>query len=127
MDYLRFSQMLLNGGNLDGQRVMSRTTIRLMTSDHLGSMVSNPHAPGELGLGTKGYTFGLGFAVRMANGLAGVPGSAGEYTWAGYGGTYFWVDPVEQIAAVYMTQAPSPTRAAYRRLLRQLVYQAIVD
>ena len=127
MDYLRFAQMLLNGGNLEGQRVMSRTTIRLMTSDHLGSMVSNPHAPGELGLGTKGYTFGLGFAVRMANGLAGVPGSAGEYTWAGYGGTYFWVDPVEQIAAVYMTQAPSPTRAAYRRLLRQLVYQAIVD
>ena len=127
MDYLRFSQMLLNGGILDGQRIMSRTTIRLMASDHLGTLVSNPHAPGELGLGTKGYTFGLGFAVRMANGIAGVPGSAGEYTWAGYAGTYFWVDPVEQIAALYMTQAPSPTRASYRRMLRQLVYQAIVD
>jgi CubicO group peptidase (beta-lactamase class C family) len=127
MDYLRFSQMLLSGGKLEERRVMSRSTIRLMTSDHLSTIVSNPQMPGELVLGSKGYTFGLGFAVRMQNGIAGLPGSAGDYTWAGYAGTYFWVDPVEQIAAVFMSQAPSPARAYYRRLVRQLVYQAIVD
>jgi CubicO group peptidase (beta-lactamase class C family) len=126
-DYLRFCQMLLNGGTLDGVRIMSPSTIKLMTSDHLATLVSNPQAPGELLLGSKGYTFGLGFAVRLADGIAGVPGSAGEYMWAGYAGTYFWVDPHEGLVAVYMTQAPSPMRAYYRKLLKQLVYQAIID
>ena len=83
--------------------------------------------PGELLLGTPGYTFGLGFAVRMQEGIAGVPGSKGEFTWGGYAGTYFWIDPQEHIVAVYMTQAPGPTRAYYRRLFRQLVYASIVD
>lgn len=127
MDYLRFTQMLLNGGTLQGQRIMSPSTIRLMNSDHLSTVVSNPQAPGMLGLGSGGYTFGLGFAVRMGNGLAAVPGSPGQYLWAGYAGTYFWVDPVQQLTVVYMSQAPSPARASYRRLLMQLVYQALVD
>jgi CubicO group peptidase (beta-lactamase class C family) len=126
-DYLRFAQMLLNGGQLDGVRILSRTTIELMTSDHLGTRIAAPTTPGELLLGTPGYTFGLGFAVRQGAGVAGVPGSAGEFMWAGYAGTYFWVDPKEQIAAVYMSQAPSPIRAYYRKLVKQLVYQAIVD
>jgi CubicO group peptidase (beta-lactamase class C family) len=126
-DYLRFAQMMLNGGALDGERVLSRTTVALMTSDHLGSHISAPVTPGELGLGTLGYSFGLGFAVRLAPGIAAVPGSQGDYTWAGYAGTYFCVDPKEELAVVYMSQAPSPVRAHYRRLLRQLVYQAIVD
>jgi CubicO group peptidase (beta-lactamase class C family) len=125
-DYLRFCQMLANGGTLDGARIMSPSTIKLMTSDHLATLASNPQAPGELLLGSKGYTFGLGFAVRLADGIAAVPGSAGEYMWAGYGGTYFWVDPRERLVAVYMTQAPSPIRSYYRKLLKQLVYQAIV-
>jgi len=126
-DYLRFSQMLLNGGQLDGVRVLSRTTVELMTSDHLGTRIAAPVTPGELLLGTPGYGFGLGFAVRLAPGIAGVPGSAGEFMWAGYAGTYFWVDPKEQITAVFMSQAPSPIRAYYRKLVKQLVYQAIVD
>jgi CubicO group peptidase (beta-lactamase class C family) len=126
-DYLRFSQMMLNGGALDGQRILSSTTVRLMTSDHLAGTASNPNMPGELLLGSKGYTFGLGFAVRANDGIAGFPGSAGDYNWAGYAGTYFWVDPAQDLVAVLMTQAPSPARAGYRRLLRQLVYQAIVD
>jgi CubicO group peptidase (beta-lactamase class C family) len=126
-DYLRFTQMLLNGGILDGQRIMSRSTIKLMTSDHLSTIASNPQQPGKLLLGSDGYTFGLGFAVRMQDGLAGVPGSAGEYMWAGYGGTYFWVDPKEQLAVVYMSQAPSPLRAAYRKMVKAYVYKAIVD
>jgi CubicO group peptidase (beta-lactamase class C family) len=126
-DYLRFAQMMLNGGQLDGERVLSRTTVALMTSDHLGTHISAPVTPGELGLGTLGYGFGLGFAVRLAPGIAATPGSQGDYTWAGYAGTYFWVDPKEELAVVYMSQAPSPIRAHYRRMLRQLVYQAIVD
>jgi CubicO group peptidase (beta-lactamase class C family) len=126
-DYLRFGQMLLNGGELDGARVMSRSTIKLMTSDHLGTRVAAPFQPGELLLGTPGYTFGLGFAVRQGDGVAGVAGSAGEFMWAGYAGTFFWIDPKEEIVAVYMTQAPSPIRAYYRKMFKSLVYQALVD
>src|SRR6266487_433526 len=91
-DYLRFCQMMMNGGALDGTRILSRTTVKLMTSDHLGNFIIQNPQPGELLLGTKGYSFGLGFAVRAGDGVAGVPGSAGEYMWAGYAGTYFWVD-----------------------------------
>ncbi len=126
-DYIRFSQMLLNGGQLDGVRVLSRSTVALMTSDHLGTRIAAPVTPGELLLGVPGYTFGLGFAVRQGPGIAGVPGSAGEFMWAGYAGTYFWVDPKEEIVAVYMTQAPSPIRAYYRKLFKQLVYGALTD
>jgi CubicO group peptidase (beta-lactamase class C family) len=126
MDYARFSQMLLNGGKLDGVRVLSRTTVKLMTSDHL-ARIGTPVTPGELLLGTPGYTFGLGFAVRQGDGVAGVPGSAGEFMWAGFAGTYFWIDPTEEIVGMLMTQAPSPERAYYRKLFKQLVYQAIAD
>jgi CubicO group peptidase (beta-lactamase class C family) len=126
-DYVRFAQMLLNGGTLDGERILSRTAVKLMTSDHLGDRIKAPLAPGELLIGTQGYTFGLGFAVRTGPGLAGVPGSTGEFMWAGYGGTYFWIDPEEEIVGVFMSQAPSPQRAFYRRQLKQLVYQAIAD
>ncbi len=125
-DYLAFSQMLLGGGRLNGTRVLSRNTVALMTSDHLGQKILDAGTtPGELLLGSPGYTFGLGFAVRREAGLAGVPGSAGEFMWAGYAGTYFWVDPKEEIAAVLMTQAPGAQRVYYRKLLKALVYQAI--
>jgi CubicO group peptidase (beta-lactamase class C family) len=128
MDYLRFSQMMLNGGALDDARIISRTTVALMTSDHLGSDISTATMnPGMLLLGVPGYTFGLGFAVRKEPGIAGLPGSQGDYTWGGAAGTYFWVDPKEQLAAVMMTQSPGPTRPWYRRELRQFVYQAIAD
>jgi len=128
-DYLRFAQMMANGGQLDGKRYLSRSYVELMTSDHLGTRIQaqSPMTPGEILLSTQGYTFGLGFAVRQAAGVAGVPGSAGEFMWGGYAGTYFWVDPKEQIVAVYMTQAPSPIRAYYRKLFKQLVYAAIAD
>jgi len=126
-DYLRFCQMMLNGGVLDGKRLLSRTTVRLMSSDHLGNFINQPTQPGELLLGTKGYTFGLGFMVRQGDGVAAVPGSAGEFMWAGYSGTFFWIDPKEQLVAVMMTQAPSPQRAYFRKLIKQLVYQAVAD
>ena len=126
-DYLRFAQMLLDGGALDGTRILSRTTVALMASDHLGPDVDTPLGPGQLLLGSPGYTFGLGFSVRTGAGIATVPGSAGEFMWAGYAGTYFWIDPGEQLVGVMMTQAPGPSRASYRRLIKQLTYQAIVD
>ena len=126
-DYLRFALMLANGGQLDGARIMSRATVNLMTADHLGNRIAAPTTPGELLLSSPGYTFGLGFAVRSGTGMATVPGSAGEFMWGGYGGTFFWVDPKEEIVAVYMSQAPGPSRQYYRRLFKQLVYQAIND
>ena len=126
-DYLRYCQAMLNGGQLDGARILSRSTVTLMTSDHLGSAISVAANPGQLLLGSAGYTFGLGFLVRQADGMAGVHGSAGEFTWAGYAGTYFWAEPKEQICAVYMTQAPSPLRASYRRMMKDLVSQALID
>jgi len=126
-DYALFAQMLLNGGELNGTRILSPTTVRLMASDHLGERIAAPVTPGELLLGTPGYTFGLGFAVREAPGIAAVPGSEGEFMWAGYAGTYFWIDPGEELVGVLMTQAPGPSRAYYRRHIKQLVYQAIIE
>jgi CubicO group peptidase (beta-lactamase class C family) len=127
-DYLRFCQAMLNGGQLDGARILSRSTVQLMTADHLGPVLAAaPVNPGALLLGVPGYTFGLGFMVRQGDGIAGVHGTAGEFMWAGYAGTFFWAEPKEQLCAVYMTQAPSPLRASYRRAMKDLVSQAIVD
>ena len=126
-DYLRFSQMLANGGVLDGQRVLSRTTVRLMTSDHLGSRIALAPTPGGGVLGASTYTFGLGFAVRPSDGIAPVPGSAGDFNWGGYAGTRFWVDPKEQLVGVFMVQSAGALRAYHRELFRQLVYQAVID
>ena len=126
-DYLRFCQAMLDGGQLDGARIMSRTTVRLMTSDHLGSAIATPVSPGQLLLGTPGYTFGLGFLVRQGDGVAAVHGSAGEFMWAGYAGTYFWADPKEQTCAVLMTQSSGPSRVVYRRMMKALVSQSLID
>ena len=124
-DYLRFCQMLLNAGSLDGRRYLSRSTVALMTSDHLGPKVATPLQPGELLMGVQGYTFGLGFMVRQGAGIASVPGSEGDYAWAGAGGTFFWVDPKEQLIGLLMAQTPGPIRQYYRRMVKQLVYQAL--
>jgi CubicO group peptidase (beta-lactamase class C family) len=113
-DYLKFAQMLLNGGELGGVRILSRKTVEYMTSDHLGAM----RGPGP------GYGFGLGFAVRHANGLSASTGTGSDYNWAGYGGTYFWVDPKEKLVAVWMMQAPNQ-RNYYRELFRNMVYAAM--
>jgi CubicO group peptidase (beta-lactamase class C family) len=125
-DYLRFAQMLLDRGHLGDVQILSPTTIRLMTSDQLGPDVRRAITPGEMLMGVPGYTFGLGFMIRAQPGIAGVPGSTGEFMWAGYAGTFFWVEPQEDLVAVMMDQAPGPSRAYYRREIKQLVDQAIV-
>jgi CubicO group peptidase (beta-lactamase class C family) len=121
-DYARFLQMLLNGGTLDGQRILGPKTVAYMTSDHLGSAV----VPGPYFLPGPGYGFGLGFAVRRDAGVAPVIGSPGEYNWGGVGGTVFWVDPKEEMLVAFMMQSPSQ-RMRYRPLLRDMIYSAIDD
>lgn len=119
-DYARFLQMLLNGGTLDGVRLLSRKTIELMTADHLGPITGAPD------LLLPGHGFGLGFAVRLHAGIAPVPGSVGQYFWGGLAGTTFWVDPAEQLFALMLIQAPGQ-RDYYRTLFRDLVYSAFDD
>ncbi len=128
MDYARFCQMLLNGGRLGDAQIASRKTIELMIADHLPPDVR--FGPGLFPLfgglapaPETGYGFGLGVAVRTHQGRSPVPGSVGVYFWGGATGTYFWVDPREELYAVMMMQGPSD-RLQYRYAMRQLVYQA---
>ena len=120
MDYARFLQMMLNNGQLNDTRLLSRKTVELMTADHLGQI------KGSADLLPPGYGFGLGFAVRLQPGISVMPGSTGQYFWGGAAGTSFWVDPAERLFAVLMIQAPGP-REYYRVMFRDLVYSAIVD
>ena len=121
MDYARFVQMLLNGGELDGMRLLSRKTVELMSTDHLGDLpVVSPTLP-------MGYGFGLTFAVNRGVGKTGIIGSAGEYNWGGAAGTSFWIDPKEQMIGVFMLQILPSTDLTYRKEFKQLAYQAIVD
>src|SRR5437868_11133084 len=119
MDYARFSQMLLGGGTLDGVRIIGRKTLELIASDHLGSdvKVDSPLMP-------AGHGFGLGFAVRTHRGMAPFPGSPGQFFWSGMAGTFFWIDPKEQLFAVFMSQGPGQ-REYFRTLVRSLVYAAV--
>jgi CubicO group peptidase (beta-lactamase class C family) len=124
LDYLRFAQMLVNGGTLDGKRLLSRKTIELMVSDQLGPEVrartTNP-------ILNEGYSFGLGFAVRSQTGIAPVAGTTGDYNWGGAYGTFFWGDPKEEMAVVYMVAAPGEGRGRLRTLVRNMVLQSIAD
>lgn len=119
MDYARFCQMLLNGGVLDGNRLVGRKTLELMASDHLG-----PGVRLQSHLVPAGHSFGLGFAVRTLAGMAPFPGSVGQFFWSGMGGTFFWIDPKEELFAVFMSQGPGQ-REYFRTLLRSLVYAAV--
>jgi len=130
-DYARFCQMFLNGGTLDGVRLVSRKTVELMTANHLTpginfSPITYPVFGATSPTPENGQGFGLGFCVRTDAGLNSLPGSVGDYFWAGALGTYFWIDPKEKLFAVKMMQAP-PLRLHYRYLMRHYVYQAIWD
>jgi CubicO group peptidase (beta-lactamase class C family) len=121
-DYLQFAQMLANGGELGGNRLLARKTLQLMTSDHLAGMAQARSGQGYLP--GPGYGFGLGFAVRTEPGASFMPGSVGDYTWSGLAGTYFWIDPQEDLLAIFLMQAPEQ-RNHYRQLFRNLVYAAL--
>jgi len=120
-DYLAFSQMLLNGGQLDGVRLLSRKTIELMTSDAVAPLDLGNYAGDQV---LKGYGFGLGVRVRRNNGDNGWTGSPGDFGWAGALGTYFWIDPKEQLIGIVMIQ----TRNTKLRMeYPNVVYQAVSD
>ncbi|MBB4263358.1 MULTISPECIES: serine hydrolase [unclassified Bradyrhizobium] len=119
MDYARFCLMLRNGGTLDGARIIGRKTLELMASDHLGPQVQTNGT-----LLSPGHGFGLGFAVRREAGIAPFPGSVGQYFWSGIAGTFFWIDPKEDLFAVFMSQGPGQ-RDYTRTLVRDLVYAAV--
>jgi CubicO group peptidase (beta-lactamase class C family) len=119
MDYARFCQMLLNGGTLDGTRVIGSRTLHLMASNHL-----TPSVKLETHLVPPGHGFGLGFAVRTDDGLAPYAGSRGQFFWSGVAGTFFWIDPQEELFAVFMSQGPGQ-REYFRTLIRSLVYAAV--
>jgi CubicO group peptidase (beta-lactamase class C family) len=124
-DYARFVQCLLNGGSLQGQRILVPNTVRNMTSDHLGGM--EQHFTQRSGyMLARGVGFGLGFSVKLQSGLDPLPGSAGLYGWGGIGGTTFFVDPAKDLFAILLTQAPNQ-RDHYRPLFRNLVYAALLD
>ena len=131
-DYARFGQMMLNGGELGGVRLLAPKTVALMTSDQLPPATER-HTPVAMLLDAFGPTpemgtsFGLGFAVRTDAGRNPVPGSVGDFSWAGIYGTYFWVDPKEKLVAVLMIQAPRPVNVPYWRQTRTLVYQALTN
>jgi CubicO group peptidase (beta-lactamase class C family) len=122
-DYIRFGQMLVNGGELDGQRILSPETVRLMTSNHLGPEIKNKVANIEPHLG--GFSFGLGVAVRTQEGLASVPGNPGEFTWNGAYGTQFFCDPKQHLVVVVGTAAPGELRKYYREQVQDIVYGAM--
>lgn len=123
-DYLRFAQMLANGGELDGARLLSRKLVEYMITDHLGPEVDLSKLNDYPNI--RGYGFGLAVAVRRSAGRGGMPGSAGEFHWAGSTGTYFWVDPAEELVVVFMAHAPGVIRYYHRQLLHALVMQALV-
>lgn len=116
-DYLRFASALANGGALQGKRILGKQTVAFMTADHTGTRPGRP----------PGLGFGLGFEVRTRTGDAALPGSVGEYGWAGNAGTLFWIDPKNELIAIYMVQVSDPDRIALRNQFRSMVQAAIVD
>ena len=120
IDYARFAQMLLNGGTLNGKRILGPKTVAYMTSDHMSAAI----APGPLYVPGPGFGFGLGFAVRKDPGVSPLAGSVGEFNWGGAGGTFFWIDPKEDMLVVFMMQSPKQ-RVPYRAVLKNMIYAAV--
>jgi CubicO group peptidase (beta-lactamase class C family) len=129
-DYLLFCEMLLHDGELENTRLVSPSTVRLMTSNALrpgiGYAVAALTRFGDIGpTPAMGQGFGLGFAVRTESGQNPLPGSVGSFYWTGAYGTTFYVDPKQQLVIIMMIQVPSPANAYYRRAVRYLAYQAL--
>jgi CubicO group peptidase (beta-lactamase class C family) len=118
-DYFRFQQMMLNGGELDGVRLLGRKTVELMTANHTGDL--------PIWLTGPGYGFGLGYSVVKDVGAIGLPASSGSFGWGGAFCTYFWVDPAEDMVGIVMTQVRPYGHLNIRQEFQVLACQAIVD
>ena len=128
-DYMRFARMLLNGGELDGVRLLSPKTLQLMTANHLpGGKDLTQMSKSLFSEATyAGVGFGLGFGVTVDPAATMIPGSKGDFFWGGAASTFFWVDPVEDLTVVFMTQLLPSSAYAVRRELRTLVYSAFTE
>lgn len=129
-DYLRFCHMLVGGGEVDGVRILSRKTVELMRTNHLpdGADLRRFALPGGYGeVGFDGMGFGLTVAVSNGPAATQTAGSAGEYMWGGFASTAFWVDPVEDLTVVFMTQLVPSGTFDFRNQLKALVYGALAD
>jgi CubicO group peptidase (beta-lactamase class C family) len=124
-DYLRFAMMLMNRGSGGEARLLGPKTVDYMLSDQLGPNIRN--LVGNADPTRADYGFGLGLAVRTSPGVVRMMGSVGQFSWPGASGTDWWVDPIEQLAVVYLSAAPGPIRWHYRQKINALVYQAIID
>ncbi len=118
-DYFRFQQMMLNGGELEGTRIVSRKTVELMTTNHTGDK--------GIWLAGPGYGFGLGYAIVTDLGPSGTPLSEGSFYWSGAFGTIFWVDPSEEIIGILMQQLRPYVHLNVRPDMATMTYQAIID
>jgi CubicO group peptidase (beta-lactamase class C family) len=128
-DYLTFCRALLNGGELGGIRLLGPKTLKLMTSNHLPGGADLPALSRSLFSEAiyNGVGFGLGFAVTLDPAKTLLPGSAGEYNWGGAATTSFWIDPAEELIAIFMTQVLPSSAYPIRRELRTMVYAAIAE
>ena len=128
-DYLRFCRMLLNHGELEGQRLLGRKTIELMTSNHLpGGRDLTELATGAFSETTyEGVGFGLGFSIQLDCTRSQIVGSPGEFAWGGAASTAFWIDPSEDLITIFMTQLMPSGTFNFRGQLKSIIYPAIVD
>ena len=118
-DYLRFLQMLLNGGELEGVRILGPETVEMMTTDHIVEIADRRN------LGPNG--FGFGFAIGLDRGISGRMYSEGTYGWGGLAHTGFWVDPQEELIGIFLIQILPESPLPYSDLYIPVVYQAIID
>jgi CubicO group peptidase (beta-lactamase class C family) len=128
-DYLRFAHMLLNGGELDGARVLGRKTVEYMTTNHLptGGDLASMGQRVFSETTYEGIGFGLGFSVMLDPARAAVVGTVGEYAWGGAASTMFWIDPREELVGLLLTQLIPSSTYPLRREMKALTYQALVD
>jgi CubicO group peptidase (beta-lactamase class C family) len=128
-DYMRFCRMLLNGGELEGERLLGPKTIQLMAANHLpgGKDLTQMSQSLFSEASYAGVGFGLGFATTMNPAATLIPGTAGDFFWGGAASTFFWIDPVEDLAVVFLTQLLPSSAYPVRRELRTLVYSAITE
>jgi CubicO group peptidase (beta-lactamase class C family) len=128
-DYLTFCRALLNGGELGGIRLIGPKTLALMTTNHLPGGRDLPEMSRSMFAEAtyNGIGFGLGFSVTMDPAKTLIPGSPGEYSWGGAATTSFWIDPAEELIAIFMTQVMPSSTYPVRRELRTMVYAAITD
>jgi CubicO group peptidase (beta-lactamase class C family) len=126
-DYFRFTEMLRRKGQWNGVRLLGRKTVEYMITNHLQGDLAEMGQPTFNETTYEGIGFGLGFSVMLNPAKAKVLGSPGEYAWGGYASTAFWIDPLEDMTVIFLTQLIPSSAYPIRRELRVLTYQALVD